>query len=171
MSKQEDIAERVANQACKDSNTDGAEDAAIQAKLKVAATKFNGKNPNPIVTKSGNATGFGPGNQVNIKGRPKGSVSGRTKTLRLIDAILEQPEIQAALAAALAETILSGNKQALDTLRTIVMPLTPKEVLIKGDGDKPQATKLGVKIVVAQQATGTSEAIATVVSETGGQQQ
>lgn len=91
-------------------------------------------------------------------------INGRQKILRLMDAILEQPEVQQALSEALVHSILAGDKQAIDQLRNTIMPLMPKELLIRDESEQKQEQKLGVRIVLAG-AAGTM----IDVTSTGGQ--
>lgn len=82
-------------------------------------------------------------------GRPKGSVSGRLKTVRLLDAILEQPEVQDKIATAMVNSLMKGDKSALDFLSRFVMPLVPKEATQEPDEKKDKKLPLGINVHLA----------------------
>ena len=67
---------------------------------------------------------FQPGNRANPKGRPKGSLSGRSLALADLDAIAAKAKNREQLRVTLQEAY---EKDPLGFFRTYIMPLLPKE--------------------------------------------
>lgn len=67
---------------------------------------------------------FQKGVSGNKRGRPKGSVGGRTRALMSLDSMLLKKRSQAALVRALEQELKDN---PLSFFKTIIMPLLPKE--------------------------------------------
>ena len=73
---------------------------------------------------------FEPGQSGNPRGRPKGSVGGRTLALRSLDQMLGKRKNQRALITALEKEFQSN---PVRFFRSIIMPLLPKESKLSFD--------------------------------------
>jgi hypothetical protein len=71
-------------------------------------------------------------------GRPKGSVSGRTRALQILDEILEEAENQEAMREALTGML---RRDPVRFFRDIVMPLLPRHAVLAAGGMADQAVK------------------------------
>ena len=68
---------------------------------------------------------FQPGNTVGAAGRPKGSVTGRSKALKMLDEVLGEEDVQRAMKAALRQFFLDSPVKAF---RRLVLPLLPRQM-------------------------------------------
>jgi hypothetical protein len=87
--------------------------------------------PSPSPTPSAERNHLGhylPGCTGNRKGRPKGSVSGRTKALHLLDEVVGADKNLKLLRWKLNEVF---KKDPVRFFERFVMPLLPKEALVK----------------------------------------
>lgn len=71
---------------------------------------------------------FAPGQSGNPAGRPKGTYSGRTRALQIIDDMLAQAENLDALRAAMQAEF---QKNPVRFFMRVVMPLLPKDARIE----------------------------------------
>jgi len=70
-------------------------------------------------------------------GRPKGSLSGRSQALAILDEVYKEVKVKEALKKAIREKALAN---PLGTFMKIVVPLLPKEATI----DIPESTTINV---------------------------
>lgn len=72
-------------------------------------------------------------------GRPKGSVGGRARALGWLDSILEEHQVKVSVKRALRKYALT---KPIKFYKEIVMPLVPKEVLTKTEGERKLAVRI-----------------------------
>ena len=78
---------------------------------------------------------FLPGNVANPKGRPVGSVSGRTQALRVLDQFLDDDAVQATLGTALRQYFY---EDPVRFFKQIIMPLLPTNMKLSAPSEKEE---------------------------------
>lgn len=99
---------------------------------------------------------FSPGISGNPAGRPVGIVSGRAKTLALLDELLSAPGNQARLQDSLQDYF---EKSPVRFFRQIVMPLLPQNLKLELTPQAAPWGKLDEKIREMQRAAALNPAI------------
>lgn len=77
---------------------------------------------------------FQPGQSGNPRGRPKGTNSGRTQALQVLDSLLAEDGTQQTLEAALRKAL---ERDPYRFFVHIIMPLLPKHAAIQVTDDSP----------------------------------
>ena len=72
-----------------------------------------------------------PGQSGNPAGRPKGALSGRQQAVSLLDSILAEPDVKAAIQKGLREYFL---KKPVQAFRRLVLPLIPRQMKLNVEG-------------------------------------
>jgi len=81
---------------------------------------------------------FQLGQSGNPAGKPKGCVSGRAAALQVLDHLFNEEENRAKLAAALQKEF---DKNPVNFFRHIIMPLIPREAILKMIDSTPTVVK------------------------------
>ena len=76
-----------------------------------------------------------PGQSGNPAGKPKGTLHGRARALKLLDTVLEEPKTLERLRDALSAYILRDPVRAF---RALIMPLIPREARLEVDNEPRQ---------------------------------
>jgi hypothetical protein len=76
-----------------------------------------------------------PGQSGNPAGKPKGTLHGRARALKLLDSVLEEPKTLERLREALLAYILRDPVRAF---RVLIMPLIPREARLEVDNEPRQ---------------------------------
>ena len=72
-----------------------------------------------------------PGESGNPAGKPKGTVSPRTRAVQILESVLAQPDVQEAIRVGLHDYFL---KKPVQAFRRLVMPLLPRTLKLDSDG-------------------------------------
>ena len=72
-----------------------------------------------------------PGESGNPAGKPKGTVSARTRAVQILESVLAEPDVQEAIRVGIRDYFL---KKPVQAFRRLVMPLLPRTLKLDADG-------------------------------------
>ena len=72
-----------------------------------------------------------PGESGNPAGKPKGTVSPRTRAVQILESVLAQPDVQEAIRVGIHDYFL---KKPVQAFRRLVMPLLPRQLKLDVEG-------------------------------------